>query len=67
MAFIIYNQTNHKYVASPSLEKSFVRYANNTRRFDTEAAAQAECCGDEKVLLFTATDFPWSCPKGNQS
>jgi hypothetical protein len=60
MSFIIFNTTQRKYVAPAGMAKSYVRYPNNARRFDTQAAAEADCCGDERVVAHTVQEAPWS-------
>ncbi len=47
--FVIWNHTQRKYVAEPGLKSSFTRSLAKARKFPTEAAAKADCCGDESV------------------
>jgi hypothetical protein len=42
VSWVIYNFDERKFVAPPGLDKSFVRYADNARRFPSYDAAQAE-------------------------
>ena len=45
--FVIWNVDERKYVARLGKENSFTKYLQNARVFDTERAAQNECCGNE--------------------
>ena len=48
--FVIWNITQRKYVAPPGLQSSFTNKLQNARRFSTREAAEADCCGNERVV-----------------
>ncbi|MBC2806597.1 hypothetical protein ACCS91_33750 [Rhizobium ruizarguesonis] len=49
MKFVIWNMTQRKFVAPPGLKSSYTRDIGKAREFPNRAAAEGECCGDERV------------------
>lgn len=47
--FVIWNMTQRKYVAPPGLKSSYTTNILKAQTFPTREAAEADCCGDERV------------------
>lgn len=47
--FFIWNIDQKKYVAQPGQKSSFTKDLTKARGFDTRAAAEGDCCGNERV------------------
>jgi hypothetical protein len=49
MRFVIWNLSQRKYVAPLGLKSSYTQFIHKARTFPTRQAAEADCCGDERV------------------
>ena len=57
--WIIWNKSARKWVAYPGLASSYTKNILDARRFPSQAAAEAECCGDEVVRNISDAGIMW--------
>lgn len=50
LGYVIQNRGTGGYVNWPGHDKSYTRNILSARRFPTREAAEAECCGNERVV-----------------
>lgn len=51
MAYVIKHIETGKYVAPPGQQRSYTRKLELARKFDSLAAAEAECCVENERIL----------------
>lgn len=48
--YVVWNIDEKKYVAERGMESSYTNKLQNARVFQSKEAAQADCCGNERVI-----------------
>lgn len=54
--YVIWNTTKRAYVGPPGAKSSFTRDIRKARVFESLQAAEADCCGDERVEGWTGLE-----------